>query len=122
MTAHELGPLDDLEDGQMRAFADIGEHGIVVCRVDGTLHAVVDNCSHADAALSEGRFRGKTLVCPVHGASFDVTTGEHGGPPAWEGIECYPIVEGDGGVRVSLETNGGERDGGGFDAGMPRTR
>ncbi|MEM9131191.1 MAG: Rieske 2Fe-2S domain-containing protein [Actinomycetota bacterium] len=121
MSEHHLGSLDDLEDGQMRAFEDIGEYGIVVCRVDGTLHAVIDNCSHADAPLSEGRFRGRTLVCPVHGAAFNVTTGEHSGPPAWEGIDCYPVVEDDDGVRVTLAAADDENVGG-FDAGSPRTR
>jgi len=30
---HNLGPLDDLVDGESRAFEDIGEYGIVVCNV-----------------------------------------------------------------------------------------
>ena len=122
MSEHDLGPLDDLGDGEMRAFEDIGEYGIVVCRVDGKLHAVIDNCSHADARLSEGRFRGQTVVCPVHGASFNVTTGEHGGPPAWEDIDCYPVVESDEGVRVTLVADNDDDDLGGFDAHTPQTR
>ena len=67
------------------------DYGIVVCRVAGELHAIEDNCSHADTPLSEGRLRGFNLVCPLHGASFDVRDGSHSGPPAWEGVPCHRL-------------------------------
>ncbi|MCS5683913.1 MAG: Rieske 2Fe-2S domain-containing protein [Acidimicrobiales bacterium] len=97
-----LGDLRDLLDGQMRCFEDLGENGVLVCRVAGRLHAVDDNCSHADSPLSEGRLRGHTLTCALHGAQFDVRDGSHAGPPAWEGLACYRIEETDGGVVVHL--------------------
>ena len=84
--SHELGNLDDLEEGEMRVFEDFGDYGIVVCRVNGELYALEDNCSHADTPLSEGRLRSHNLTCPLHGTSFDVRTGEHSGPPAYEGV------------------------------------
>lgn len=99
----ELGDLSDLADGEMRCFEDVGKYGIVVCRVAGTLHALEDNCSHADTPLSEGRFRGKMITCPLHGAQFDVTDGSHAGPPAWEGVPCHTVVETETGVSVRLD-------------------
>lgn len=101
-TVHELGDLSDLADGQMRVFPDLGEFGVVVCRVAGELHAVVDNCSHADTPLSEGRLRGAMLVCPLHGAAFDVRDGSHQGPPAWEGVGCFAVTESGGVASVDL--------------------
>ena len=98
----ELGDLSELADGAMRCFDGIGRDGIVVCRVGGQLYAVADNCSHADTPLSEGRLRGYGLTCPLHGASFDVRDGSHSGPPAWEGVDCYPVRETDGLAVVSL--------------------
>ncbi|MEM9713774.1 MAG: Rieske 2Fe-2S domain-containing protein [Actinomycetota bacterium] len=98
----DLGDLSDLADGRMRVFPDIGEHGVVVCRLAGELHAVVDNCSHRDAKLSEGRLRGGLLTCPLHGAQFDVRDGSHQGPPATVGIRCYAVVERDGNATLSL--------------------
>ncbi|MDA3001775.1 MAG: non-heme iron oxygenase ferredoxin subunit [Actinomycetota bacterium] len=74
--------FDDLTDGRMRRVDGLGDHGVVVCRVNGQLFAVDDNCTHRDALLSEGRLRGHTLTCPLHGAQFDVRSGEHKGPPA----------------------------------------
>ena len=95
-TEHELGDVSDLADGQMRVFEDAGDYGIVVCRVKGELYALEDNCSHADTPLSEGRLRNHSLTCPLHGTSFDVRTGEHSGPPAYEGVPCFRVEERDG--------------------------
>lgn len=103
-----LGDLSDLADGQVRAFPDVGRYGVVVCRVAGELHALENNCSHADTPLSEGRLRGAMLVCPLHGAQFDVRDGSHQGPPAWEGVPCYRIDEGSSGTVVDLGPPDGE--------------
>ena len=99
----DLGDLGDLPDGQMRCFEQVGRHGIVVCRAGGALYALEDNCSHADTPLSEGRFRGTTITCPLHGAQFDVRDGSHSGPPAWEGVACHQVTRADGEVIVTIE-------------------
>jgi 3-phenylpropionate/trans-cinnamate dioxygenase ferredoxin subunit len=104
-----LGDLSDLTDGQLRSFPDIGEFGVVVCRVDGQLHALADKCSHADTPLSDGRLRGPMLICPLHGAAFDVRDGRHQGPPAWEGVRCFRVEEGPDGVSVDLRVEPCER-------------
>ena len=122
---HVLGNLDDLADGQMRVFEDAGDYGLVVCRVNGTLYALEDNCSHADTPLSEGRLRGHNLTCPLHGTSFDVRTGEHSGPPAYTGVACYRVDVEDG-TAVAIPTRGADddsdSDGFGNVGGMFRTR
>ena len=99
---HDLGDLSDVADGEMRVFPDLGEYGVVVCRVAGELCAIEDNCSHADTPLSEGRLRGAMLVCPLHGAQFDVRDGAHQGPPAWEGVPSFEVTESDDGATVDL--------------------
>jgi nitrite reductase/ring-hydroxylating ferredoxin subunit len=106
--AIELGDLSGLADGEMRCFDTVGRDDIVVCRVAGSLYALTDNCSHADTPLSEGRLRGFTITCPLHGAAFDVRTGEHDGPPAWEGVPCHAVTESDGLAAVVLGTAPGD--------------
>lgn len=100
--SHQLGDLSDLGDGELRACPDIGTHGVVVCRVGGQLHALEDNCSHANTPLSQGRLLGTVLVCPLHGAGFDVTDGSETGPPAWKGVPCYAVAETDNGASIDL--------------------
>ena len=97
-----IGDVSDLRDGQLRSLAELGAHGIVVCRVDGQLHALVDNCSHADTPLSSGRLRGPVLVCPLHGSGFDVRDGSVQGPPAFEDVAIHAITETAEGAVVDL--------------------
>ena len=105
-----LGDLSDLPDGEMRVFPDVGDYGVVVCRHGGRLYALEDNCSHADTPLSEGRFRGAMITCPLHGAQFDVRTGEHMGPPAYTGVPCFAVSENGDGVSVDLSTGSSDGD------------
>jgi nitrite reductase/ring-hydroxylating ferredoxin subunit len=93
---HGLGEHD------LAGHGGLSQHGLLVCRVAGELHAVVDNCSHRDAKLSEGRLRGTLLTCPLHGAQFDVRTGLHQGPPASLPIACYKMSEVDGIATVEI--------------------
>jgi nitrite reductase/ring-hydroxylating ferredoxin subunit len=52
-----------------------GGTAIALCNVDGTFHAVQNNCPHADGPLGEGSLDGCTLTCPYHGWAFDVSDG-----------------------------------------------
>jgi len=119
----ELGNLDDLEDGQMRVFEDAGDYGLVVCRVNGELFALEDNCSHADTPLSEGRLRGHNITCPLHGTSFDVRDGAHSGPPAYTGVGCFKVEVDEGtAVAISPSNDDDAKDGFGHAGGMFHTR
>ena len=120
-TTYDLGCLGDLADGDVRRF-DVDENGVVICRVNGSLFALEDNCSHADTPLSDGMLRGHQLICPLHGASFDVRDGKHSGPPAYTGVRCYLVTEGPEGVSVSLAAETDNGDGFGDVGGMFRTR
>lgn len=107
-----LGDLSGLRDGEMTAVEAEGTD-VMVCRVQGVLYALEDLCSHADTTLSDGRLNGYKVVCPLHGAQFDVRTGEHSGPPAWCGVAAFAVAEGADGATVDL-ARGGD-DGGGHD-------
>lgn len=87
----------------MKVFGDLGPHGVIVCRIGGTLHAVENNCSHRDTPLADGRLRGALITCPLHGAQFDVRTGAHQGPPAFAPIACYAVTESDGVALIQFD-------------------
>ena len=53
-----------------------------MCHTKSGVFALDNICSHAYARMSEGRLRGTRLICPLHGASFDVRDGRVLGPPA----------------------------------------
>ncbi|MEO1203975.1 MAG: non-heme iron oxygenase ferredoxin subunit [Pseudomonadota bacterium] len=79
-----------------------GDTGIVLCRVQGELYAVENRCSHAFQRFDEGRLRGTRLMCPLHGACFDVRDGRPLRPPARLPIRSFPVTVADGRVLVTV--------------------
>ena len=56
---------------------------VLLARIDGRALAVVNRCTHAGSALDEGRLRRGAIMCPLHGARFDLASGRClGGPYA----------------------------------------
>ena len=69
---------------------------ICVTRVGNEVFAIDDTCSHSDASLSEGEVTDFKIECWLHGAEFDLRTGEALTPPAVAPVKIYPvIVDGD---------------------------
>lgn len=63
---------------------------------DGNFYAVEVWCSHQRVSLINGDLEDYELMCPLHGACFDLRTGKHLCLPAVKPIESYPVkVEGD---------------------------
>ena len=69
---------------------------ICVTRVGDDVFAIDDTCSHSDASLSEGEVTDFKIECWLHGAEFDLRTGEALTPPAVAPVKIYSvIVDGD---------------------------
>ena len=69
---------------------------ILLCNVGGELYAVADLCTHDGGALDAGELDGERVMCPRHGAYFDVTTGKALTLPAIFPLPTYPVrVDGD---------------------------
>lgn len=47
----------------------------MLCNVDGDIYAIEDVCTHDGGELDQGWLEGCRIMCPRHGAFFDVTTG-----------------------------------------------
>jgi 3-phenylpropionate/trans-cinnamate dioxygenase ferredoxin subunit len=69
---------------------------ICVARVGDEVFAVEDTCSHSDASLAEGDVTDFKIECWLHGAEFDLRTGEALTPPAVAPLHTYGVhVDGD---------------------------
>ena len=84
----------DLGEGQLIA-VEIGGRKIIVCHGESGFRALDDLCTHNGVALNGGRIRKNTIACPMHGARFDLATGEC----LAKALGCAPIVT----HRVRLE-------------------
>lgn len=99
---HPLIETEALPQGKARCF-EVGEHQILLCHTREGFFAVHNICSHAYARLDEGRLRGTRIICPLHGAAFDVRDGSVKGAPAFEALRSYPVRVVEGRVEVSLD-------------------
>jgi len=94
-------PLAELGVGTMRACA-LGGREIVLCRTKEGVFALDNICTHAYARLNEGRLRGTRLICPLHGASFDVRDGRVLGAPATRPLATHALQVIDDRIEISV--------------------
>ena len=87
--------LSQLEQGKPVRVEKDGKT-ICVARVGDEVFAIDDTCSHSDASLSEGDVTDFKIECWLHGAEFDLRTGEALTPPAVAPLRTYGVhVDGD---------------------------
>jgi 3-phenylpropionate/trans-cinnamate dioxygenase ferredoxin component len=86
----QVGSVDELKEGG-RLFIEIDEKSIVVLNIAGRFYAIEDVCSHDDGPVGEGNVEGFEIICPRHGARFDIRTGKALALPAFVDIPAYPV-------------------------------
>jgi 3-phenylpropionate/trans-cinnamate dioxygenase ferredoxin subunit len=88
-----------------RLFIEIGATPIVLLNIDGSLYALGDVCTHDNGPLGDGEIEGCEIICPRHGARFDVRTGEVLSLPAVVDAPAYPVRVIDGNVEIGIPKN-----------------
>lgn len=75
---------------------EVEDRFVVLVRVDDDYFCIDDLCTHDGGTLGDGELKGNCLVCPRHGAEFDVRTGDAVTMPATEATVAHEVkVEGD---------------------------
>ncbi len=82
------------------------DYAIAVFRVGDDYYAVEDVCTHDGGELAGGDVEGCQVICPRHGARFDLKTGAALTPPAYEAIPTFQTRVKEGTVQVSDEPTG----------------
>ena len=91
-----LADTGEVPDGKSKCYALEGR-SVMLCHAGGKLYAVENRCSHEKTPLEGGRVRASgKIVCPIHGATFDLETGKALSAPAVLPIAAFPMkIEGD---------------------------
>jgi len=71
---HRLQSESDLAEGEIKVHA-VGGWQVLLARSEGELVAINDRCTHQAARLSTGRIRRGAVMCPLHGARFELASG-----------------------------------------------
>jgi len=93
--------VEELPSGGKKA-AKINDTWVLVCNAKGKLLAVSNWCSHQKKPLVNGRLRNCAITCPVHGAKFNLETGEALNLPATQPIPTYEVRVVDDWVEVKV--------------------
>jgi 3-phenylpropionate/trans-cinnamate dioxygenase ferredoxin subunit len=85
-----IAQTDELPDGE-RLLVEIGQLPIVIFNINNQYYAIANVCSHDDGPLGDGNVDGCEVICPRHGARFDIWTGKALRLPAFMDISVYPV-------------------------------
>jgi len=65
---------------------------VLLCHCDGEIFAIEDVCTHDGGELDQGELEGCRIMCPRHGAYFDVKTGAALTLPAVLPVPTYRVT------------------------------
>jgi len=104
MTEPDFTAIAAAEDIAEKSFSTFEVDGtsIAICRLQDAYYAIENRCSHALSTFDKGRLRGFRIMCPLHGATFDVRNGACTGAPATRPIRSFPLRIVDGMIEVNL--------------------
>ena len=73
----------------------VGGRDIALYKVEGSIFATDNICTHGHARLCDGFLDGYEIECPLHQGKFDVRNGHGTCAPVTEDIRSYPVrIEG----------------------------
>jgi 3-phenylpropionate/trans-cinnamate dioxygenase ferredoxin component len=82
----ELLKIDDLKNGQMKAYT-AGGREVLMAKVGDQFFATDNRCPHFGAKLAEGKLEGTIVTCPKHASQFDLKDGHVVRWTDWSGIK-----------------------------------
>lgn len=94
-----IASVDELSNGE-RLFVTIDNTPIVIFNIAGGLFAIEDTCSHDGNPLDDATLEDHAVICPRHGARFDVRNGKALAMPAVEDVASYPVRVVDGQIEL----------------------
>lgn len=89
-TFYAIAKSGEIPEGE-RLFIEISGRSIVVFNIGGQLYAIEDICTHDNGPLGDGEIEGFEVICPRHGARFDVRDGKATRLPAVQPVPYYPV-------------------------------
>ena len=97
----KVAKSDEIPPGQGK-MVEVNNQKIALFNVGGAFYAIDDTCTHRGGPLSEGDLDGEQVTCPLHGAVFNVTTGQVLGLPAPKGVSRHNVRVQGGDIEVEM--------------------
>lgn len=94
-----VAKTEDFPPGTRRV-VDVDGAAVAVFNLDGEYYAIEDICTHDGGELASGEMEDGVIICPRHGARFNIKTGAVLAPPAYEPVATFPVRVENGIVQV----------------------
>ena len=94
-----VAQLQDIPQGKTLVVNHLDAE-VLLCHTREGLFAVANLCSHAAERLCGGKLKGHRILCPLHGAAFDVRDGSALSRPAIRPIATYAVRVEEGAVLL----------------------
>ncbi|TBU39755.1 hypothetical protein BD309DRAFT_901165 [Dichomitus squalens] len=106
MSHKTIAVLDasELKDGEMKQVGFEGDGKVLLSRLGDKIHATSAFCTHYGAPLAKGVLTADgRVVCPWHGACFNVCTGDIEDAPAPSALHSFKAEVKDGKIHVTAD-------------------
>ena len=98
---HQVIAFADLPQGMTDV--EVAGEMVLLVREGDAVHACAATCPHKFTLLSAGEAAGGRLTCPLHAATFDLSSGRPMAGMEWAGnLPVYPLRIVDGVVEVQV--------------------
>jgi len=97
----KVAEVRDIANGKTLC-VEVDGREILLCHTSDGIFAVDNLCTHAAARLCEGKLKGHRILCPLHGAAFDVRDGSALTRPASVALGTYAVRVDEEGISLLL--------------------
>lgn len=92
----KVAQVSDLKPGEIKLVEADDRLVILFCVAQGQFTCIDDVCTHDGGTLSDGPVEEQQIICPRHGARFDLCSGKALCMPATQNTACHEVkVDGD---------------------------
>ena len=98
---HAVAEWEDLPEGLTPV--EVGDEVVLLVRIGEGLHACAATCPHKFTMLADGTLAPGRLTCPMHNATFDLSSGRPFPGSEFAGhLPIFPVRVRDGVVEVRI--------------------
>ena len=97
----KLASTNDAKPNSMMGVT-INNKKILLANVNGNHYAIGNVCAHRGCQLSKGKLKGETVICPCHGSTFDLKTGNFVKGPTVKPEPTYELKVENNDIMINL--------------------
>ncbi|MDP4536988.1 Rieske (2Fe-2S) protein [Alkalimonas collagenimarina] len=98
---HKATTENQLKEGKSMALK-INGYNILLCKFDGQYYAFKNSCPHQSRPMTNAKIKAGKLICPLHGAQFNLSDGASLGSLTKRPLTSYDILVGNNEVHIKL--------------------